>query len=102
MAYEKALSLITGGGGSGVTVYPIIYGEGGDFSYVEVEEAELLEALKSGIVIFRDAYEDNGEFAGATDYIVAASGNNIANSIYVDNSTVKIKNWTYSNGRYNS
>ena len=90
------------GGGSGVTVFPIIYGESGDYSYVEVEEAELLDALKSGIVIFRDAYEDDGVFAGATDhYVVSASNNDFAISISVDNGTVKITNWNYNDGRYN-
>lgn len=97
MAYEKALSLISGGGG-GVTVFPIKY-EGSD-GYVEVEEAELMDALKSGIVIFRKTYEENGKVAGVTDYYVSLVSSGMAYSMFPNYTTVTVASWNYNNGRY--
>ena len=98
MAYEKALSLITGGGGSGATVFPIVY-EGSN-GYVEVEETELLAALKSGIVIFREASEENGELTGVTDYYVMNAYSGTVTSVFLFNNNATVASWNYNNGRY--
>lgn len=108
MSYEKALSLISGGGGSGVTVYPVIVVQ--EAAHVEVSESVLLDALASGTVIFRQSYtvETDG-FAGTKDYhIVYATASDsevpgCVGSIYFDENTsnAKGKLWTYNEGRYN-
>lgn len=107
MSYEKALSLISGGG-SGVTVFPVIQ-EGEEAFYVEVSESVLFDALKTGTVIFRKSYNvENDGFAGITDYHIVyanASHDDVRGSlgsIYFDEytSNAKGKSWVYNEGSY--
>lgn len=97
MSYEKALSLISGGG-SGVTVFPVIYGD--DFNYVEVSETELLNALASGAVIFQLKFEENGEVVQITDYYVLSANSGTAYSLLLDNNNATVVSWSYTGERY--
>lgn len=97
MSYEKALSLIEGGGsGGGITAYKIAYDEETYAAYVEVTYAELLENVKKGLVLFID---DSNE-GTCTTYIVSGIDDNYAATLYALNATNIYHQWAYTNGKY--
>lgn len=95
MAYEKALSLISGGGG-GITTYPIVYDMQTYEAYVEVTYSELLEKAKSGLVLFIDGNSVTSCNAHIVGYVTEES----AYTLYPQSADKLIHTWTYANGRY--
>lgn len=94
MAYEKALSLITGGGG--ITTYPIVYDSETSQEYVEVTYSELLEKVKSGLVLF---IVGNSEISCQT-YFVGAVDEEGAHTLFPQGTSNIFHTWTYTNGKY--
>lgn len=93
MAYEKALSLISGGG---ITTYPVVYDLETYEEYVEVTDSELLEKAKSGLVLFIDGENETS----SKTYILGGVDDNGAYTLFPQSASKLYHVWTYSNGKY--